>query len=150
MVQYHLVKLLVGPKKNICVVGDDWQSIYSWRGADFTNILHFERDFPGAKVIKLEQNYRSTGNILEASQKIISRNKTRTDKTLFTKAGNGEPVDIESLRDENEEASFVALSILKMQKEYPDFSDFAVLYRTNAQSYTFEKAFMNLHIPYKI
>lgn len=150
MVQYHLVKLLVGPKKNICVVGDDWQSIYSWRGADFTNILHFERDFPGAKVIKLEQNYRSTGNILEASQKIISHNKTRTDKTLFTEAGNGEPVDIESLRDENEEASFVALSILKMQKEYPDFSDFAVLYRTNAQSYTFEKAFMNLHIPYKI
>jgi len=150
MVQYHLVKLLVGPKKNICVVGDDWQSIYSWRGADFTNILHFERDFPGAKVIKLEQNYRSTGSILEASQKIISHNKTRTDKTLFTEAGNGEPVDIESLRDENEEASFVALSILKMQKEYPDFSDFAVLYRTNAQSYTFEKAFMNLHIPYKI
>lgn len=150
MVQYHLVKLLVGSKKNICVVGDDWQSIYSWRGADFTNILHFERDFPGAKVIKLEQNYRSTGNILEASQKIISHNKTRTDKTLFTEAGNGEPVDIESLRDENEEASFVALSILKMQKEYPDFSDFAVLYRTNAQSYTFEKAFMNLHIPYKI
>ena len=150
VIQYQLVKLLVGPERNIAVVGDDWQSIYSWRGADFTNILHFERDFPGAKVIKLEQNYRSTGNILEASQKVINKNKTRTEKVLFTEAGKGEPVDIESLRNEDEEASFVALSILKMQKEYPDFSDFAVLYRTNAQSYAFEKAFMNLRIPYKI
>ena len=150
MVQYHLVKLLVNEKNNIAVVGDDWQSIYSWRGADFTNILHFERDFPGAKVIKLEQNYRSTGNILTASQKVINKNKTRTEKTLFTEAGNGEPVDIESLRDEESEASFVAMSILRLQKDFPDFSSFAVLYRTNAQSYTFEKAFMNLHIPYKI
>lgn len=150
MVQYHLVKLLVNEKNNIAVVGDDWQSIYSWRGADFTNILHFERDFPGAKVIKLEQNYRSTGNILTASQKVINKNKTRTEKTLFTEAGNGEPVDIESLRDEETEASFVAMSILRLQKDFPDFSSFAVLYRTNAQSYTFEKAFMNLHIPYKI
>lgn len=150
MVQYHLVKLLVNEKNNIAVVGDDWQSIYSWRGADFTNILHFERDFPGAKVIKLEQNYRSTGNILTASQKVINKNKTRTEKTLFTEAGNGEPVDIESLRDEETEASFVAMSILRLQKDFPDFSSFAVLYRTNAQSYTFEKAFMNMHIPYKI
>lgn len=150
MVQYHLVKLLVNEKNNIAVVGDDWQSIYSWRGADFTNILHFERDFPGAKVIKLEQNYRSTGNILTASQKVINKNKTRTEKTLFTEAGNGEPVDIESLRDEESEASFVAMSILRLQKDFPDFSSFAVLYRTNAQSYTFEKAFMNMHIPYKI
>lgn len=149
-VQYQIVKLLVNAKKNICVVGDDWQSIYSWRGADFTNILHFERDFPGAKVIKLEQNYRSTGNILEASQKIIRENKTRTDKTLFTDAGKGEPVDIESLPDENAEANFVALKILNMQKKYPDFADFAVLYRTNAQSYAFEKAFMSMQIPYKI
>lgn len=149
-VQYNIVKLLVGQKKNICVVGDDWQSIYSWRGADFTNILNFERDFPGAKVIKLEQNYRSTGNILEASQKIINENKTRTDKTLFTEAGKGAPVEIESLRDETEEANYVALKIMNMQREYPDFSDFAVLYRTNAQSYTFEKAFINNHIPYKI
>ena len=79
-VQYRLIKYLVNAERNICVVGDDWQSIYSWRGADFTNILNFERDFPGAKVIKLEQNYRSTGNILAASQKIINQNKTRTDK----------------------------------------------------------------------
>ncbi len=150
IIQYQLVKLLVNKKRNIAVVGDDWQSIYSWRGADFTNILHFERDFPGAKVIKLEQNYRSTGNILTASQKVINKNKTRTEKTLFTEAGAGDPVDIESLYDENAEASYVAMSILKMQKDYPDYSSFAVLYRTNAQSYTFEKAFMNLHIPYKI
>ena len=150
IIQYNIVKLLVNEKQNICAVGDDWQSIYSWRGADFTNILHFERDFPGAKVIKLEQNYRSTGNILEASQKVINENKTRTEKTLFTEAGKGEPIDIESLQDETAEANYVALSILNMQKNHPDYSDFAVLYRTNAQSYAFEKAFMNMHIPYKI
>ncbi|MBQ1298255.1 UvrD-helicase domain-containing protein [Candidatus Saccharibacteria bacterium] len=150
LIQYNIVKLLVGEKRNICVVGDDWQSIYSWRGADFTNILNFERDFPGAKVIKLEQNYRSTGNILEASQKIINENKTRTDKSLFTEVGKGEPVDIESLRDETAEANFVALKILNMSRKYPDYSDFAILYRTNAQSYAFEKALMGFHIPYKI
>ena len=149
-IQYQLVKLLVGEERNICVVGDDWQSIYSWRGADFTNILNFERDFPGAKVIKLEQNYRSTGNILAASQKVINKNKTRTNKVLFTEAGDGEPVDIESLRDETEEANFVARKILNMRVEFPNFGDFAVLYRTNAQSYAFEKAFINLHVPYKI
>ena len=150
MVQYNIIKLLVNEQKNICVVGDDWQSIYSWRGADFTNILNFEKDFPGAKVIRLEQNYRSTENILAASQKIISQNKTRTEKELFTELGKGEPVEIEALRDEAEEANFVALKILNMQQEHPDFSDFAVLYRTNAQSYNFEKAFMGMHIPYKI
>ena len=150
LVQYNIIRLLVGKERNICVVGDDWQSIYSWRGADFTNILNFEKDFPGAKVIKLEQNYRSTGNILTASQKIIHKNKTRTDKTLFTSAGDGDPVSIESLRDETAEANYVAMSILNMQKSHPNFSDFAILYRTNAQSYPFEKAFIDLHIPYKI
>ena len=150
VVQYNIVKLLVGKEKNICVVGDDWQSIYSWRGADFTNILNFERDFPGAKVIKLEQNYRSTANILEASQKIINKNKTRTDKTLFTEAEKGEPVEIESLRDETEEARYVARKINLLLRKYSDYSDFAVLYRTNAQSYTFEKVFIENHIPYKI
>ena len=150
VIQYNIVKLLVNEKRNICVVGDDWQSIYSWRGADFTNILNFERDFPGAKVIKLEQNYRSTGCILAASQRIINENKTRTEKILFTELGEGEPVDIESLRDENAEANYVALKILNLKKTYPDYSDFAVLYRTNAQSYAFEKAFINMHIPYKI
>lgn len=171
-IQYELIKSLVNDKRNICVVGDDWQSIYSWRGADFTNILNFERDFPGAKVIKLEQNYRSTGNILKASQKIITQNKTRTDKELFTEAGDGEPVEIESLADETQEASWVAMKIVQeggrgsfsrnstintvskngvsTVAESRDFSDFAILYRTNAQSYAFEKAFINAKIPYKI
>lgn len=148
-VQYRLIKYLVNSERNICVVGDDWQSIYSWRGADFTNILNFERDFPGAKVIKLEQNYRSTGNILAASQKIINQNKTRTDKTLFTEAGKGEPVTVEGLMDENGEANYVARQIIRLRPQHK-FSDFAVLYRTNAQSYAFEKAFMALKIPYKI
>lgn len=150
-VQYKLIKLLVGPERNICVVGDDWQSIYSWRGADFTNILNFERDFPGAKVIKLEQNYRSTGNILAASQKIINQNKTRTEKTLFTEAGDGDPVTIEGVQDETGEANYVARTILRLKNERRmSFSDFAVLYRTNAQSSAFEKAFIALKIPYKI
>lgn len=150
-VQYHLVKLLVNESQNICVVGDDWQSIYSWRGADFTNILNFEKDFPGAKVIKLEQNYRSTGNILEASQKIIKNNQTRTEKTLFTEAGDGEPISIQALADENAEAGWVAREIINnMAKKRRDFSDYAILYRTNAQSYAFEKAFIAAKIPYKI
>lgn len=146
-VQYHLIQLLIGADQNICVVGDDWQSIYSWRGADFTNILNFTRDFPNAKTIKLEQNYRSTGNILKASQKIINQNKTRTDKELFTESGDGKPITIESLADENMEASWVARQILQSGRP---FEDVAVLYRTNAQSYAFEKAFIASRIPYKI
>ena len=148
-IQYRLVKCLVNESRNICVVGDDWQSIYSWRGADFTNILNFERDFPGATVIKLEQNYRSSGNILKASQKIINNNKTRTDKTLFTEAGDGEPVDIKNCPDENAEAKFVAFKIATLA-QHRSYSDFAVLYRTNAQSYNFEKAFLDMRVPYKI
>lgn len=150
-VQYHLVRLLVNKKKNICVVGDDWQSIYSWRGADFTNILNFEKDFPGAKVIKLEQNYRSTGNILKASQKIICNNKTRTDKELFTEAGDGDPIVIQALDDETKEATWVTAEISRDKRSSNrDFSDYAILYRTNAQSYAFEKAFIANKIPYKI
>ena len=148
-VQYMLVKLLVNERHNICVVGDDWQSIYSWRGADFTNILNFTKDFPEAKVIKLEQNYRSTGNILEASQKIINQNKQRSEKVLYTEAGKGDPVEVKTTRDEADEASYVARQILKMS-ETRAFADFAVLYRTNAQSYAFEKVFINSRIPYKI
>lgn len=174
IVQYKLIKLLVNEERNICVVGDDWQSIYSWRGADFTNILNFERDFPGAKVIKLEQNYRSTGNILAASQKIINQNKTRTEKTLFTEAGQGNPITIEGLADETAEANYVARQITQLKSAFHaasghsssaiaesdnakknshrtgSFSDFAILYRTNAQSYAFEKAFIAARIPYKI
>ena len=102
--QYSIVKQLVNDQKNICVVGDDWQSIYSWRGADFKNILNFERDFPGAMVVKLEQNYRSTGAILEAAHNVITKNVERTDKKLWTDAGNGSPVEIQRGYDGGEEA----------------------------------------------
>ena len=146
-IQYQIVKLLVNDKRNICCVGDDWQSIYSWRGADFTNILNFERDFPGAKVIKLEQNYRSTQNILDAAQKVITKNTQRSDKVLFTEAGKGAPVEIHGTRDEQDEARYVAGIIKKSARP---LSDFAVLYRTNAQSQAFEKAFMEYRIPYKL
>ncbi len=146
-IQYEIVKLLVNEKRNICCVGDDWQSIYSWRGADFTNILNFERDFPGAKVIKLEQNYRSTQNILDAAQKVITKNTQRSDKVLFTEEGQGAPVEIHGARDERDEAMWVAMQI---KKEGRPLSDFAVLYRTNAQSQAFEKAFMEMRLPYKL
>ena len=146
-IQYQIVKLLVNEERNICCVGDDWQSIYSWRGADFTNILNFERDFPGAKVIKLEQNYRPTQHILDAAQKVITKNTQRSDKTLFTEAGKGAPITIQQARDEQDEAKWVASTIRKMRRP---LSDFAVLYRTNAQSQAFERAFMDYRLPYKL
>ena len=149
--QYSIIKLLVNDKQNICVVGDDWQSIYSWRGADFTNILNFERDFKGAKVIKLEQNYRSTGNILDAASNVIAKNTQRTDKKLWTAAGAGNPVQIHELFDESEEANLVASRISShVSIGARKFGDFAVLYRTNAQSYTLERAFIQLRVPYQI
>jgi DNA helicase-2/ATP-dependent DNA helicase PcrA len=149
--QYSIVKSLVGKERNICVVGDDWQSIYSWRGADFTNILNFERDFPGALVVKLEQNYRSTGAILEAAHNVISKNKERTDKKLWTAEGPGAPVQVHELYDESEEARLVASRIqaqTAMNARRAD--DFAVLYRTNAMSYMLERALLQAHVPYKI
>ena len=149
--QYAIVKYLVNDARNICVVGDDWQSIYSWRGADFKNILNFERDFPGAKVIKLEQNYRSTGAILEAAQKVITKNVERTDKKLWTAAGNGAPVQVQAVRDESEEAYVVANRIAAQTSiGARRYGDFAVLYRTNAQSFAFERAFMQQRIPYQL
>ena len=149
--QYAIVKYLVNDARNICVVGDDWQSIYSWRGADFKNILNFERDFPGAKVIKLEQNYRSTGAILEAAQKVIAKNVERTDKKLWTAAGNGAPVQVQAVRDESEEAYVVANRIAaQVSVGARRYGDFAVLYRTNAQSFAFERAFMQQRIPYQL
>ncbi len=149
--QYSIIKLLVNDSRNICVVGDDWQSIYSWRGADFTNILNFERDFKGAKVIKLEQNYRSTGNILDAATNVITKNIQRTDKKLWTAAGSGAPVQVHALYDEAEEANLVAERISShVAMGARKFGDFAVLYRTNAQSYTLERSFLRLHVPYQI
>ncbi|MCD8561537.1 UvrD-helicase domain-containing protein [Candidatus Saccharibacteria bacterium] len=149
--QYQLIKLLVNANQNICVVGDDWQSIYSWRGADFTNILNFERDFPGAKVVKLEQNYRSTGHILEAAQAVIAKNTQRTDKKLWTDGGLGAPVQVHGVYDEAEEARQVADRIsAQVSIGARRYTDFAVLYRTNAQSYTLERALLQLRVPYQI
>lgn len=149
--QYQLVKLLVNDQQNICVVGDDWQSIYSWRGADFTNILNFERDFPGAKVVKLEQNYRSTGSILEAAHQVISKNTQRTDKKLWTAEGKGAPVQVHGVYDENEEARQVAERIsAQVTIGARQYDEFAVLYRTNAQSYTLERSFLQMRVPYQI
>lgn len=149
--QYQIVKQLVNKDRNICVVGDDWQSIYSWRGADFTNILNFERDFSGSTVIKLEQNYRSTGNILEAAGNVISKNTKRTDKKLWTDSGDGSPVQVHALSDEAEEANMVAERISShVAIGARANNDFAVLYRTNAQSYPFERAFLRYHVPYQI
>ena len=149
--QYEIVKLLVNEDRNICVVGDDWQSIYSWRGADFTNILNFERDFPGATVVKLEQNYRSTGSILEAANEVISKNKQRTDKKLWTDSGSGMPVQVHGANDDAEEARVVAERIsTHVAMGARKYSDFAVLYRTNAQSYTLERALLQMRVPYQI
>lgn len=149
--QYAIVKSLVNEHRNICVVGDDWQSIYSWRGADFTNILNFERDFPGAKIIKLEQNYRSTGAILEAAHNVITKNTQRTDKKLWTAEPSGAPVQVHGVYDESEEAHLVASRIgAQVAIGARQCGEFAVLYRTNAQSYTLERALLQQRIPYQI
>lgn len=149
--QYAIVKSLVGKDRNICVVGDDWQSIYSWRGADFTNILNFERDFKGTKIVKLEQNYRSTGAILEAAHNVISKNKERTDKKLWTAEPAGAPVQVHAVYDENEEAYTVASRIgTQVSMGARNYGDFAILYRANAQSYTLERALLQQRIPYQI
>jgi len=142
---------LVNQAQNICVVGDDWQSIYSWRGADFKNILNFERDFPGALVVKLEQNYRSTALILEAAHNVITKNIERTDKKLWTDVGEGAPIEVQAVYDEAEEAYAVASRVsAQVAIGARNYGDFAVLYRTNAQSFPFERAFLQHHIPYQI
>lgn len=149
--QYRLVKLLLGENKNICVVGDDWQSIYSWRGADYTNILNFERDYPGAKIIKLEQNYRSTKAILDAAHAVISKNKARSDKKLWTAKTSGNPVQALYVSSEVHEAeTMVAKVSAAVSLKLRSYSDFAILYRTNAQSRALEETFVRYSIPYKI
>lgn len=149
--QYAIVKYLVNDSHNICVVGDDWQSIYSWRGADFTNILNFERDYPDATVIKLEQNYRSTNAILSSAQSVISKNKVRTDKKLWTDIGEGAPVEVHATYDETEEASLIAGRIAtQVGMKVRGYSDFAILYRMNAQSAPLERALRLQRIPYQL
>jgi DNA helicase II / ATP-dependent DNA helicase PcrA len=149
--QYRLVKHLTGSHKNIAVVGDDWQSIYSWRGADFRNILNFEKDYPDCTVIKLEQNYRSTKNILEAAHNVIASNSLRSDKKLWTSEAAGLPVQVLQVGSERAEAE----AIVRRVKNAVDirartYKDFAVLYRTNAQSRAIEEVFVHYGIPYRI
>ncbi len=149
--QYKLVQLLVDDPKNIAVVGDDWQSIYSWRGADFRNILNFERDYPGAAIIKLEQNYRSTKHILDAAHAIITKNQQRSDKQLWTSEGGGMPVQMVQVHSERAEGEAIIRRIRNsLDRGLRRYNDYAVLYRTNAQSRSIEEAFIRYGIPYRI
>ena len=149
--QYQITKLLSAAHNNLCVVGDDWQSIYSWRGANFQNILDFEKDYPAATVVKLEQNYRSTKNILDAAHAIITKNLTRSDKKLWTAAGAGEGITVFNVYNEVQEGETIVRKIEELRlAEGRQLYDFAVLYRTNAQSRSLEEAFLRYNIPYKI
>ncbi len=163
LIQYAFVKLLADARdedgnirRNICVVGDDDQCIYQWRGADIRNILEFEKDFPGAKTVKLEQNYRSTANILAAAHSVISHNRGRKAKKLWTDAEDGKKIVYYNADDEKDEAYFIASEINRIAAQQtqpdgvPDYREFAVLYRTNAQSRTFEEALSNRAIPYRV
>jgi DNA helicase-2/ATP-dependent DNA helicase PcrA len=147
--QYLLIKALAGPRGNIVAVGDEDQSIYRFRGADINNILNFERDFPGAKIVKLEQNYRSTGNILDAATGVVENNVARKGKKLFTTGGSGEPVRIVTTSTDREEAQFVLERINSMRSKYK-LTDLAVLFRTNAQSRPFEEELLRANIPYSV
>ena len=148
--QYILSKMISEKYKNICVVGDDAQSIYSWRGANFKNILNFEKDYKDAKVILLEQNYRSTKTILNAANSVIKNNTQKKDKNLWTDNKEGDKIKYVRTNDEKEEASFVTREIRKLRDNGTSLDDIAVLYRTNAQSRTIEEGFLNSNIPYKI
>ena len=148
--QSRLVALLAGRRRNVCVVGDDDQSIYSFRGATVDNILGFDREYSNARVIRLEQNYRSVGNILTAANGIIQNNESRKGKELWTEADEGEKVHIRQLDTQVEEAAFICDTIAEKVKEGARYSDFAVLYRVNALSNSLETAFVKKRIPYKI
>ncbi|MDR1496152.1 MAG: UvrD-helicase domain-containing protein [Clostridiales Family XIII bacterium] len=148
--QYRFVKLLAGERGNICVVGDDDQCIYEWRGADITNILNFEKDFPGAKVVKLEQNYRSNANILGGANSVIAHNSSRKSKELWTDREGGAKIVFEETWDERDEARYVAREIASLAGDGYNYRDMAILYRTNAQSRTFEEALSVAQIPYRV
>ncbi len=165
--QYIWVKMLAKKNQNIMVVGDDSQSIYGWRGANFRNILNFEKHYPKAKVVKLEQNYRSTKTILSAANEVIKFNRNKTDKKLWTENCDGVPITLYEALNEKDEAEFIALEISSLARrglggggwgeDAPNsvlptvsYSDFAVLYRTNAQSRAIEEAFLKFNIPYRV
>ena len=149
-IQYEIIKMLAAASRNLCVVGDDDQCIYQWRGADIRNILDFEKDFKEARVIKLEQNYRSCGNILSAAHSVIRNNKGRKAKKLWTEQEEGHKIVYTRCDNDKEEASYVARQIQLMEGPYRSFDDFAVLYRTNAQSRLFEDALRRQMIPYQV
>ena len=149
-IQYKLIKMLAEAHHNLCVVGDDDQCIYQWRGADIRNILDFEKDFPEAKVVKLEQNYRSVGNILAAAHSVIENNRGRKGKKLWTDKEDGEKIKYYRADTEKDEARFVAQEIDLKKNRDRKYSDFAILYRTNAQSRHFEDALTRRGIPYRV
>lgn len=148
--QYTLSKMISAKYKNICVVGDEAQSIYSWRGANYKNILNFEKDYKDAKVILLEQNYRSTKMILNAANSVIKNNINKKDKNLWTLNEEGEKIKYIKANDEKDEASYVTKEIKELNNKGVNLDDIAVLYRTNAQSRTIEEGFLNSNIPYRI
>ncbi len=148
--QYRLVKMMAEEHHNLCVVGDDDQCIYQWRGADIRNILDFEKDFPEAKVIKLEQNYRSAGNILAAAHSVICNNRGRKSKKLWTEKEAGEKILYRRADSEKDEAAFIAAEIDRLKTRDRKYSDFAILYRINAQSRNFEEALTRFDIPYRV
>jgi DNA helicase-2/ATP-dependent DNA helicase PcrA len=148
--QYQLCKVLAENHHNICVVGDDWQSIYSWRGANFQNILNFEKDYPEAAVIKLEQNYRSTKTILDAAHSVITKNEVRSDKQLWTDNEQGPKIVVRQAFNELHEGELIIRGIEEARRDGKTYRDCAVLYRTNAQSRSLEEAFLRARLPYKI
>ena len=149
--QFLLISLLSSATGNICVVGDESQSIYGFRGADITNILNFEKEFPNAKIVKLEENYRSTKNILNAANEVIKNNSSKLDKVLWTKNEEGEKIEYKTLNNEYEEVEYVVDKIDELcRKENQKYSDFAVLFRTNAQARVLEEVFMKSGTPYKL
>ncbi len=150
MVQYRLIKQLASVWHNICVVGDDDQSIYGWRGADIRNILEFEKDFENSVVIKLEQNYRSTNNILESANAVIANNESRKQKHLWSDKGNGAKLRVEELSDGRSEAYFVVSEINEGTRLGASYNDFAILYRTNSQSRIIEEMLLGSGIPYSV
>ncbi len=148
--QYAITQLLAAGHRNIMVVGDDDQSIYSWRGADLRNILEFESDYPEARVVKLEQNYRSVGNILAAANAVIANNRQRKEKRLFTAAGDGDKISVYLASDERDEGRWIAGEIEKRRGEGVSYNNMAVFYRTNAQSRMLEDMLLRAGVPYRI
>ncbi len=150
LAQYHIVNMLAKEHRNLCVVGDDDQSIYAWRGADIRNILEFEKDFPGCTVIRLEQNYRSTEKILNAANAVIANNKSRKPKKLWTAQKGGDDIDVHEAEDERDEASYICSRIANAVRLGARYDRYAILYRTHAQSRVLEMSLKSFGIPYKV